>query len=194
MRQQDSEETDEDDSDSCLSLVASSSESESEDEVTTNKVRKKSSDKSKKYSKSAPKPSLLQKWLVEKVANADEDDSDFKGGITKVSRGLKQSKVAGEVQPLAHERERQRRVKIYIPKPGKTKLGGKRSTDPKHILAVDRVKDNPDQGFEAKKGNILYCKACSTEVSLKAASIKTHIRVIIKHGYILVSFNFIARQ
>jgi hypothetical protein len=99
---------------------------------------------------------LLQKWLVEKVANADEDESDFKGIITKVSRGLKQSKVACEVQPLAHKLERQRRVKIYIPKPGKTKFEGKRSTDPKHILAVDRVKDHPDQGFEAKKGNILY--------------------------------------
>jgi hypothetical protein len=113
------------------SLVASSSESESEDEVTTNKLRKNSSDKSKKNSKSAPKPSLSQKLLVE-VVNADEDDSDFKGGWTKVSRGVKQSKVAGET--IAHQRERQRRVKVYIPKPGITKLG-KHSTDPKHILA-----------------------------------------------------------
>ena len=124
--------------------------------------------------------SLLTKWRVEKSDDGESgSDSDVKMKKSKTSRGLKQSKIPGGVQPEPHARERERKVQSYMPVGighGKKKLGGKRKTDPKHGRAVDRVTAFPDQSFVAKAGNILFCHACSTEVSLKLSSVTQHIK------------------
>jgi hypothetical protein len=49
-------------------------------------------------------------------------------------------------------------------------------------LAIERVTLHPNHSFEARPQNKLYCRACSTEVSLKNSSIKTHIHGNEKKG------------
>ena len=117
--------------------------------------------------------------MVESKEDSDSD-ADYKGP-SKKSRGATQSQVPGEAEPEAHAKERTRVVKSYVPKNfalGKFKLGGKRVTDPKSVLAVDRVVKHPNQSFKAKANNILYCQACATDVSVKESSITTHLKVL----------------
>ena len=146
--------------------------------ATKGKVKSRGSAEKKKASTTSK--TLLQTWLVVGLEN-DESGSDYHVRKSKPSRGANQSKVPGEVQPVPHGLERERKVKSYTPKGsigrGKHKLGGKRTTDPKTVKAADRVRDHPNQSFESKQNNVLYCRACTTEVSKKESSIVTHLKV-----------------
>jgi len=71
-----------------------------------------------------------------------------------------QSQVPGETQPEPHKRERDRKVRSYRPT-GRNKKGGVRKSDPS---LRPTVRGHPGQSFIARRGNVLYCRACSTEV------------------------------
>ena len=82
----------------------------------SNSKESTSSSKPKAKGVSVEKKTLLQQWMIEKVADEDSG-SDYAAKKSKPrSRGSKQSKVPGEVTPVAHARERERRVKSYTPK------------------------------------------------------------------------------
>ena len=72
---------------------------------------------------------MLQMWHVEGQED-DDSGSDYKAP-KKPARGATQSKVPGEINPDAHERARERKVKSYVAKnpnlvAGKKKVGGTR--------------------------------------------------------------------
>ena len=148
--------------------------------------------KKKKHSTKTTTKTLLQKWVVEAASDEDSGSDYPKTRPSKKGRGASQSKVAGEVRPEPHAREHQRKVQspTFVPKglgQGKRKLGGIRKTDPKNILATERVTEHPNQSFKSKPGNVLYCLACATEVSKKQSSIITHIKVFFNTTLSLLS-------
>ena len=76
---------------------------------------------------------------------------------------------------------------------GKRKISKYNKTDPKSVSAKVRRTEYPREPFEVITGR-LWCKCCSTELSLKTSSIKQHIRSSKHQGKITAISNDIVQQ
>ena len=77
--------------------------------------------------------------------------------------------------PIPVDLAKMRQLKQNPPPKGVKRGKGKEKGDPKNILANERVKTCPDEGFIVRNSK-LFCRACKEVLALKKNSIEYHIK------------------